>query len=115
MNMPSPAVSNQVPVPPDASVIHPTYDARVRFFESTGSQMPAPWPLNFGVFYAPFHPVGQDPTLALEYDLERVVELDRLGFDEAWFGEHPSGGYEIIGSPLISFAVAAPRPTHLQH
>jgi hypothetical protein len=22
-------------------------------------------PLGFGVFYAPFHPVGQDPTLAL--------------------------------------------------
>ena len=34
--------------------------------------MPAPWPLKFGAFYAPFHPVGQSPTLALEYDLERV-------------------------------------------
>ncbi|MEN3271946.1 MAG: limonene 1,2-monooxygenase, partial [Actinomycetota bacterium] len=76
--------------------------------------MPAPWPLNFGVFYAPFHPVGQDPTLALEYDLERVVELDKLGFDEAWFGEHHSGGYELIGSPEIFIAAAAERTKHIK-
>jgi limonene 1,2-monooxygenase len=71
-------------------------------------------PLNFGVFYAPFHPVGQDPTLALEYDLERVAELDRLGFDEAWFGEHHSGGYELIGSPEIFIAAAAERTKHIK-
>jgi limonene 1,2-monooxygenase len=71
--------------------------------------MPTPWPLNFGVFYAPFHPVGQSPTRALEYDLERVEELDRLGFHEAWFGEHHSGGYELIGCPEIVIAAAAQR------
>jgi hypothetical protein len=68
--------------------------------------MPAPWPLRFGVFYAPFHPVGQSPTLALEYDLERVVALDAMGYDEAWFGEHHSGGYEIIACPEIFIAEA---------
>ena len=31
------------------------------------------WPLQFGIFLAPFHPVGQNPTLALERDLEDVV------------------------------------------
>ncbi|MCW0213415.1 MAG: LLM class flavin-dependent oxidoreductase [Pseudonocardia sp.] len=66
-------------------------------------------PLNFGAFYAPFHPVGQDPTLALEYDLERVEALDRFGFDEAWFGEHHSGGFEIISCPEIFIAAAAQR------
>ena len=71
--------------------------------------MPAPWPLRFGAFFAPFHPVGQSPTLALEYDLERAVELDRLGYDEAWFGEHHSGGYELIGCPEIFIAAAAER------
>ena len=71
-------------------------------------------PLNFGVFYAPFHPVGQDPTLALEYDLERVEALDRFGFDEAWFGEHHSGGYEIIASPEIFIAAAAQRTRHIK-
>src|SRR5690606_23979905 len=74
---------------------------------TTGADMPAPWPLRFGVFFAPFHPVGQNPTLALEYDLERTVALDRLGFDEVWFGEHHSGGYEIISSPEVFIAAAA--------
>ncbi|HEX6416983.1 MAG TPA: LLM class flavin-dependent oxidoreductase [Acidimicrobiales bacterium] len=76
--------------------------------------MPAPWPLRFGVFFAPFHPVGQNPTLALEYDLERTVALDRLGFDEAWFGEHHSGGYEIIASPEMFIAAAAERTRHIR-
>ena len=75
--------------------------------------MPADWPLNFGAFYAPFHPVGQDPTLALEYDLERAVELDRLGYDEVWFGEHHSGGYELIGCPEIFIAAAAQRTSRI--
>ncbi|PRZ43042.1 limonene 1,2-monooxygenase [Antricoccus suffuscus] len=71
-------------------------------------------PLNFGVFYAPFHPLGQDPTLALEYDLERVEALDRFGFDEAWFGEHHSGGYELWGNPELIIAAAAQRTKHIK-
>src|SRR3984957_16364947 len=71
-------------------------------------------PLNFGVFVTPFHPVGQSPTVALEYDLERVVALDRLGYDEAWFGEHHSGGYELIACPEVFIATAAERTKHIQ-
>ncbi len=71
-------------------------------------------PLGFGVFYAPFHPCGQDPTLALEYDLERIEALDRFGYDEAWVGEHHSGGYELIGSPEIFIAAAAQRTKHIR-
>jgi len=73
----------------------------------------SPAPLRFGAFFAPFHPVGQSPTLALEYDLDRVAALDRLGYDEAWFGEHHSGGYEIIGCPEIFIAMAAERTRHI--
>ena len=76
--------------------------------------MPTPWPLNFGAFFAPFHPVGQSPTLALEYDLQRAEELDRLGYDEVWFGEHHSGGYEIIPSPEIFIAAAAQRTKNIK-
>src|SRR4051794_31160326 len=73
-----------------------------------------PWPLRFGIFLAPFHPVGQNPTLALERDLELIVHLDRLGFDEAWIGEHHSAGYEIIASPEVFMAVAAERTKHIR-
>ena len=65
--------------------------------------------LKFGIFLAPFHPVGQNPTLALERDLQLVEHLDALGFDEAWFGEHHSAGYEIIASPEVFIAAAAQR------
>src|SRR3954454_12864135 len=72
------------------------------------------WPLKFGIFLAPFHPVGQNPTLALERDLDLVVHLDSLGFDEAWMGEHHSAGYEIIASPEVFIAVASQRTTNIK-
>jgi len=72
------------------------------------------WPLRFGAFIAPFHPDGQNPTLALDRDLELVATLDRLGFDEAWIGEHHSGGYEIIASPEVFIAAAAQRTQRIK-
>jgi limonene 1,2-monooxygenase len=70
--------------------------------------------LKFGIFLAPFHPVGQNPTLALERDLQLIEHLDQLGFDEAWFGEHHSAGYEIIASPEVFIAAAAQRTRHIK-
>jgi limonene 1,2-monooxygenase len=70
--------------------------------------------LKFGIFLAPFHPVGQNPTLALERDLQLIEHLDQLGFDEAWFGEHHSAGYEIIASPEVFIAAAAQRTKHIK-
>jgi limonene 1,2-monooxygenase len=72
------------------------------------------WPLRFGIFLAPFHPAGQNPTLALERDLELVVRLDQLGYDEAWIGEHHSAGFEIIASPEVFIATAAERTRHIR-
>src|SRR4051794_38533106 len=72
------------------------------------------WPLRFGIFLAPFHPVGQNPTLALHDDLAWIEELDRLGYDEAWIGEHHSAGYEIIASPELFIAAAAERTQRIR-
>jgi limonene 1,2-monooxygenase len=58
--------------------------------------------------------VGQNPTLALERDLELVVRLDQLGFDEAWFGEHHSAGYEIIASPEVFIGVVSQRTRNIR-
>ncbi|MEA2179399.1 MAG: limonene 1,2-monooxygenase [Solirubrobacteraceae bacterium] len=70
--------------------------------------------LRFGIFLAPFHPAGENPTLALERDLELIQHLDRLGYDEAWIGEHHSAGSEIIASPEIFIAAAAERTRHIK-
>ena len=71
--------------------------------------------MTFGTFMAPFHRVGENPTLALERDLELIEWLDDLGFDEAWIGEHHSGGWETIASPegfiaTAAVVIAAPPP-----
>jgi limonene 1,2-monooxygenase len=63
---------------------------------------------------APFHTAGQNPTLAIERDLALMEHLDRLGFDEAWIGEHHSAGTEIIASPEIFIAAAAQRTRHIR-
>jgi limonene 1,2-monooxygenase len=70
--------------------------------------------MRFGIFMAPFHRVGENPTLALERDLELISWLDTLGYDEAWIGEHHSGGWEIIASPEIFIAAAAQRTRHIR-
>ncbi len=70
--------------------------------------------LNFGIFLAPFHPLNEDPTAAMDRDMGLVEHLDRLGYDEAWIGEHHSGGYEIIASPEIFIAAAAERTRHIR-
>ncbi|MCX6466834.1 MAG: LLM class flavin-dependent oxidoreductase [Pseudonocardiales bacterium] len=70
--------------------------------------------LRFGTFLAPFHAPGQNPTLALQRDLQLVEHLDRLGYDEAWIGEHHSAGSEIIASPEIFIAAAAERTRHIK-
>nr|WP_222131360.1 LLM class flavin-dependent oxidoreductase [Pseudonocardia sp. C8] len=70
--------------------------------------------LRFGTFLAPFHKPGQNPTLALQRDLELMEHMDRLGYDEAWIGEHHSAGSEIIASPEIFIAAAAERTRHMR-
>jgi limonene 1,2-monooxygenase len=70
--------------------------------------------MTFGIFLGPFHRVGENPTLAIDRDLELVQWLDYLGFDEAWIGEHHSAGWETISSPEIFMAVAADRTRHIK-
>jgi limonene 1,2-monooxygenase len=72
-------------------------------------------PLKFGTFMAPFHcPVGLDPTAAIERDLEVVQHMDKLGFEEAWIGEHHSCGHELIPDPMIFIAWAATQTRHIK-
>jgi len=62
-----------------------------------------------GVFLSTFHEIGQDPHLAIRRELDLVETLDRLNYDEAWFGEHQSLGWGLVGAPETLIAAAAPR------
>lgn len=70
--------------------------------------------MRFGIFLAPFHKPGINPTLALEQDLDLVQWLDRCDYNEVWFGEHHSAGSEISADPMLMIATAAQRTRHIK-
>ena len=70
--------------------------------------------LQHGLFIAPYHDVNESPTIGLRRDLEIVEWVDRLGFAEAWFGEHHSTGWETICSPELMIAAAAERTSRIR-
>ena len=69
--------------------------------------------LRLGAFLAPHHPIGENPTLQIQSDLELVEHLERLGYDEFWCGEHHSTGWEVIASPELFLAAAAERTNRI--
>jgi limonene 1,2-monooxygenase len=70
--------------------------------------------LRCGTFIPPFHNLDEDPSLCLQRDLELIEHMDRLGYDEAWIGEHHSGGFEIYPSPELFIAAAAERTKQIK-
>ena len=65
--------------------------------------------LRHGIFLAPYHSMEESPATCYQQDFELLEWMDRLGFHEAWIGEHHSAGYEIISSPELFIAAAAER------
>jgi alkanesulfonate monooxygenase SsuD/methylene tetrahydromethanopterin reductase-like flavin-dependent oxidoreductase (luciferase family) len=57
------------------------------------------------------HQPGSDVGLTLQIDLDQIEHLDRLGFHEAWIGEHFTAEWENIPAPDI-FIGAALQRTH---
>lgn len=76
--------------------------------------MALPERLKFGIFLAPFHWSGENPTMSLQRDMELIQLLDTLDFDEAWVGEHHSAGWETISSPELFIAAASERTKNIR-
>jgi limonene 1,2-monooxygenase len=70
--------------------------------------------LRHGLFCAPLHPVDEDPNMLIHRDLELMEWVDKLGYDEAWIGEHHSAGFETIASPELFIAAAVERTKHIR-
>jgi len=73
-----------------------------------------PHRMKFGIFMAPFHRVGENPTLALKRDMKLIEHLDDLGYDEVWIGEHHSYARELIADPFIFIGAAAARTRRIK-
>jgi limonene 1,2-monooxygenase len=67
--------------------------------------------MKFGAFLAPHHPIGEHPMLQMRNDIKFAAQLDALGYDEFWVGEHHSTGWEVIASPEM-FLAAVAEHTH---
>jgi limonene 1,2-monooxygenase len=71
--------------------------------------------LRFGIFMPPFNsPPTQNATTSLQRNIETLQLMDRLGFDEAWIGEHHSAGTEIIADPLTFIAHVGALTRHIK-
>jgi alkanesulfonate monooxygenase SsuD/methylene tetrahydromethanopterin reductase-like flavin-dependent oxidoreductase (luciferase family) len=65
--------------------------------------------MRLGYFTMPLHPPGSDPAATLAHDLEQLVALDRLGYAEAWVGEHFTSAWENVPCPDLLIAQALAR------
>ena len=59
----------------------------------------------------PLHPVGRDWRQTLEEDREAILLAEKLGFEEAFIGEHVTDLAETITNCLIFVATLAPTPS----
>src|SRR3954470_7722563 len=63
--------------------------------------------MKLGYFTMPLHPVGRDWRETLAEDREAVLLAERLGYEEAFIGEHVTDLAETITSCLIFIATLA--------
>ncbi len=60
--------------------------------------------MKLSYFMMPVHDKDEDYQTSLAEDVEAIELADRLGFEEAWVGEHHCSSVEPITSPLMFLA-----------
>ena len=67
--------------------------------------------MKFSLFMMPCHHPADNPALAFQRDIGLIHLADELGFDEAFIGEHHSGGWETMPAPEMALSMAAAKAT----
>jgi hypothetical protein len=70
--------------------------------------------MKVGAFLMPSHPPERTVREGQRSDLEELVRLDRLGFDEAWIGEHFTTVWEPCPAPDLLIAQALSRTERIR-
>lgn len=65
--------------------------------------------MEYGLFTMPLHPPEVDQTASYERDIETFVLADKLGYSEAWIGEHLTIPWENIPAADLFIATVLPR------
>jgi alkanesulfonate monooxygenase SsuD/methylene tetrahydromethanopterin reductase-like flavin-dependent oxidoreductase (luciferase family) len=67
-----------------------------------------------GALLMPSHPPRTNIAAGQDWDLEEIERLERLGFDEAWIGEHFTAAWEPCPAPDLLIAQALQRTSRIQ-
>ena len=70
--------------------------------------------MKLGYFTMPLHPVGRDWRQTLAEDREAILLAERLGFEEAFIGEHVTDLAETVTSCLLFIASLAAETRHIR-
>jgi alkanesulfonate monooxygenase SsuD/methylene tetrahydromethanopterin reductase-like flavin-dependent oxidoreductase (luciferase family) len=62
--------------------------------------------MQFGLFMMPLHPPHRSYADSYDRDIELLVQADRLGYHEAWIGEHITETWECAPVPELLIAQA---------
>ena len=62
--------------------------------------------MNFGLFMMPLHPPKRSFADSYDRDIELIVQANRLGYHEAWVGEHITEIWENAPVPELLIAKA---------
>ena len=62
--------------------------------------------MEFGLFMMPVHHPSKGLARTIKEDMETIVRADRLGYHEAWIGEHFTIPWENIAAPELFIANA---------
>jgi alkanesulfonate monooxygenase SsuD/methylene tetrahydromethanopterin reductase-like flavin-dependent oxidoreductase (luciferase family) len=65
--------------------------------------------MRLGLFLMPFHHHERPVWQSLAEDRESIILADRLGYAEAWVGEHFTSGSEPVSNPLVFCATLIPE------
>ena len=64
-------------------------------------------------FMMPIHARDKDYHTGLMEDREAIILADKLGYSEAWIGEHYASGPEQITSPMMFLASLITETTNI--
>jgi alkanesulfonate monooxygenase SsuD/methylene tetrahydromethanopterin reductase-like flavin-dependent oxidoreductase (luciferase family) len=70
--------------------------------------------MELGLFMMPLHPSYRAPADCYDRDIDQLVAADRLGFREAWLGEHFTEKWENAPAPDLLIAKALALTTRIR-
>ena len=70
--------------------------------------------MRLGYFSMPMHPLGREWAETLREDRDAVILADRLGFHDAFIGEHLTDRHENITNSLLFLASLIPETTQIR-